>query len=128
MDESNIPMHAMIFRCGWETNILHTIFSYVFTSKLNGMRCGKNLSNLFYKVSSEIYGGVPPTLDDIQTESQMVHLFVNSIFVHRTGLRYRKKLKHILAASILQFYDAFIGIIGNEPSGKYKDISHHPFH
>ena len=34
----------------------------------------------------------------------------------------------MLAASVLLFYYAFIGIIGNEASGKYKDRSHHPFH
>ena len=31
MGESNIPMHALIFRCGWETYSIHTIFSYLFT-------------------------------------------------------------------------------------------------
>ena len=58
----------------------------------------------------------------------MVHLFVNSLFVHNTGLWYKTKLKHILAAYVLWFYYSFIGIIGNEPSGKYKDRSHHPFY
>ena len=93
----------------------------------NEMRCGKTLAHWFYKVSSDIYGGVTPTLDDIWTESQTVHLFVDSIFFHNTGLHYKTKLKHILAASFLQFYDAFLGIIRSEPSGKYKYPSHHPF-
>ena len=90
MYEANIPMHAMIFRCGWETKSLHTIYRYVFTSMSNDMRCGKNLVHWFYKVSSDIYDGVPTTLDDIRTESQMVHLFVDSLFVHNTGLQYKK--------------------------------------
>ena len=58
----------------------------------------------------------------------MFHLFVNNIFVHNTGLRYKTKSKHILAASVLKFSDAFLGIIGNKPSGKYKYCSHHPLH
>ena len=57
----------------------------------------------------------------------MVHLFVNSLIVYNTGIQY-KKLNHVLAASILRFYDAFLGIIGNEPSVKYKNPSHHNFH
>ena len=37
------------------------------------------------------------------------------------------KLKRILAVCVLIFHDKFFGIIGNEPSGKYKDPIHHPF-
>ena len=58
----------------------------------------------------------------------MVHLFVDSLFVHNTGIQYKTKFNHILAASVLQFYDAFPGIIGNGPYGKYNDRSHNPFH
>ena len=57
----------------------------------------------------------------------MVHFFVNIIFVQKNGLRYKTKLKHILAASVLRFYYVFLGIIVNEPYGRYKDHSHHPF-
>ena len=28
----------------------------------------------------------------------------------------------------MRFHDSFPGIIGNEPFGKYKDPTHHPFH
>ena len=108
MAEVYIPMHAMIFRCDWETKSLHTIFSYVFTSMSNDMRCGKTLAHWFYKVSSDIYGGVTTTLDDIRTESHTVHLFVDIIFVHNTDLWYKTKLKHILAASVLLLNRCFI--------------------
>ena len=91
------------------------------------MRYGNTLSNWFYKVSSEIYGSVPPTLHDIQTEYQTICLFVDIIFVNNTGLWYRTKLKYILAAFVFRFYVAFLGIIVNEPSGKYKDRSHRTF-
>ena len=101
------------FCCGCETKIIHIIFSYVFTSMSNVMKCGKTLSHWFYRVSNDIYSGVPPTLDDVWNESQMVHLFVDSIFVYNNGLCYKTKLNHILAASVLRLYDAFLGIIGN---------------
>ena len=66
MAESNITMNALIFQCRWETKILHTIFSYIFTYLSNDMRCGNNISHSFFKYSNEIYGGIPPTLNDIK--------------------------------------------------------------
>ena len=80
MGESNIPMHTLIFRCGWETNSIHTIFSYLFTSLSNAMRCGKTLAHWFFKQSNAIYGGTPPSLDDIKTEPELVKLFVDALF------------------------------------------------
>ena len=88
----------------------------------------KTLDHWFYMVYKKIYGDVTPTLDDIRTEYQMVHLFVDIIFVKKDGLWYKNKLNNILAASVLWFYGVFIGIIVNEPSGKYKYLSYHPFH
>ena len=124
--KGNIPMHAIIFRCGWDTKSLHIIFSYVFTSMSNDRRYGKALDHQFYKASSDIYGSVNQTLDGIQTESDKVQLFVNSLFIIDTGIHHNKKLKRILSESGLRFHHAFICIIGNEPSGKYNNPSNHP--
>ena len=77
------------------------------------MRCGKTLAHWFFKQSNYIYGGVPPTLDDIKTEPDLVNLFVNSLFVYRTQLTQKTKFKRILAASVMRFHDAFREIIGN---------------
>ena len=67
MADRNIPMHALIFNCWWEKNILHTILSYILTSLSNDMRCGKPLSHWFFKQPNKIYGVVPPNLDNIKT-------------------------------------------------------------
>ena len=104
MGESNILTHALIFRCGWETNSIHTIFSYLFTSLSNNMRCGKTLAHWLFNQSDEIYGGTPPSLDDIKTEPKSVKLFVNALFVHRTHIRHKSKFKSILAATVLRFH------------------------
>ena len=92
------------------------------------MRCGKTLSHWLFKQLDEIYGGTHPSLDDIKTEPELVKLFVNALFVHRTHIRQNKKFKNILAATVLRFHVSFKEVIGNEPSGKYNDPTHHYFH
>ena len=92
------------------------------------MRRGKTLTYWLFKRSNGIYGGTPPSLDDIKTEPKLVKLFVNALFVHRTHIRHKTKFKIILAATVLRFHGSFIEVIGNEPSGKYKDPTHHHSH
>ena len=41
---------------------------------------------------------------------------------------HKTNFKRIIAASILIFNEPIIVIFGNEPSVKYKDTAHHPFH
>ena len=125
MGESNIPMHALIFQCGWETNSIHTIFSYLFTPLYNDMKCGKTLAHWLFKQPNEIYRGTPPSLDDINTETELVIFFIDSLFVHRTHITHKTKFKRILAATVLRFHGSFLEITGNEPSGTYKDPTHH---
>ena len=128
MIESNIPIHALKFRCGWETNSIHTIFSYLFTSLSNNMICGKALAHWLFKQSNGIYGGTPPSFYNIKTEPESVKFFVNALFVHRTHIIHKTKFKSILAATVMRFHGSFLEVIGNEPSGKYKDPTHHHFH
>ena len=92
------------------------------------MRCGKTLAHWLLKQSNEIYGGTPPSLEDIKTKPELVNLFVDLLFFHRTQLTQKTKFKRILAATILRFHYAFLEIIGNEPPGKYKDPTHYHFH
>ena len=121
-------MHTLIFRCGWETYSIHTIFSYLFTSLSNDMRCGKTLAHWLFKQSNEIYGGTPPSIDNIKTEPELVDLFVDALFFHRTHIIEKTKFKRILAATVLRFHGSFLEVIGNELSGKYRDSAHHYFH
>ena len=86
MAESNIQMHTLIFQCGWETNSIHNIFSYILTSLSNDMKCGNNHAPCLFKQLNEVYWGVPPTLDGIKTEPDLVNLLVDLIFVYRTQL------------------------------------------
>ena len=70
-------------------------------------------------------GAPPPSLDDIKTEPELVTLFVDALFVHRTHITQKTKFKRILAATVLRFHGSFLEIIGNKPSGKYKYPTHH---
>ena len=128
MAESSILMNDLIFWCGWQTNSLHTIFNYIFNSLSNYMRCGNTISRQLFKKLNEIYGSVRTTLDNIKTEPGLVNYFVKSLFVHKTKLTDKTKFKRILSATILIFYDIFLGIIGNYQYGNYKDTTHHIFH
>ena len=92
------------------------------------MICGKTLAHWFFNQSNEIYGGFPTTLDNIKTEPDFMNFFVSYLFFHKTHITHKTKFKRILAATVLIFRDAFLGIIGNESSGKYKYPNHHPFH
>ena len=55
-------------------------------------------------------------------------MFLDALFVHRTRIRHKTKFKSILATTVLRFHGSFLAVIGNEPSGKYKDPTHHHFH
>ena len=77
------------------------------------MRCGKTLAHWFFNKSNDIYGGVPPILDNMKTEPDLVNLFVDSLFFHRTQHTNKKTFKRIVAATIMRFHDVFLGIIGN---------------
>ena len=77
------------------------------------MRCGNTLSHWVFKISNDIYWGVPPTLENKQTEPDKVKLFVNYMFLHKTGILQNTKLKRIYATSVLLFHESFLGIIGN---------------
>ena len=127
MAKGSIPMHALIFFCRLYTKSLHIIFSYTFTSLSNYIRGEKTLSRWFIEVSNEIYVGVPPILDNIQTEPQKVKFSVDSMFVKKIGIIHNTKLKQILDASVKIFHSSLLEIIWNEPSGKYKVPTYHPF-
>ena len=73
----------------------------------------KTLSHWFFKVSNDIYGGVPPTLDGIKTEHEKVKLFLYSLSFNKTGIMHNTKLQRIIISYILIFHEAFLGIIGN---------------
>ena len=92
------------------------------------MRCGKTLAHWLFKQSNEIYGGTPPSLDNIKTEPELVELFVDALFVHRIHITHKTKFELILPATVMSFHGSFFKVIGNELSGKYKDPTHHHFY
>ena len=108
MGESNIPMHALIYWCGGETNIIHTIFFYLLTLLCNDIIYGNTLALWLFKQSKEIYGAPPPSLDDIKTEPELVILCVDALFFYITHIRHKTKFKRILAATVQRFHGSFL--------------------
>ena len=76
------------------------------------MRFGKTLAHWLFKQLNDIYGGAPPSLDDIKTEPESVKKFVNALFVHRTHISQNTKFKNILAATVLRFHGSFLKVLG----------------
>ena len=85
MTGGNIPVHALVFCCGWETNSNQTIFSYIFTYLPNNIICVKTLAHWFFKIWMKFLG-LPPTLDDIKTEPEKLNMSVDSLFVNKTWI------------------------------------------
>ena len=69
------------------------------------MRCGNTLAHCFFKQSNDIYRGVSPTIDNIKTEPDLVNLFFDLLFVHRTQLTHKTNFKRILADTVLIFHE-----------------------
>ena len=126
MAKGNIPMHALIFLCGWDKKSLQIIFSCIFTSLSNVMICGNNLAHWIFNISNGIYGGVPTTIDDIKRT--WFGEFVCQISVCPQNRNHKKQFKWILAASVLRFHEEFLGIIANGTPGKYKYPTHPLLH
>ena len=92
MAKSNNPIHVLIFQCGWETKSLHTIFSSIFSFLSNDKIFEMTVAHRFFNQSNKIHGGVPPTLDNIKTEADLVNVSVNLLFVYRTQLTHKNKV------------------------------------
>ena len=113
---------AQIFRTGWELRGFHTIFDYVVGSKTRINQAGKALSGW----SSEIGGGVPPTLSSIRSSPKLVDDFVLALFGDDIEQRWPVSIRNMLTATLLRHYEDFIIVIEQHAKELYDDNSRHP--
>jgi len=117
---------AQIFRTGWELRGFHTIFDYVIGSKTLINQAGKALSGWTSRGDNEISGGLPPVLSSIRSSPELTNDFILALFSEDIEERWPTNLRNILAATLLRYYEEFISIIEQHPSGLYEDNSRHP--
>jgi hypothetical protein len=85
-------------------------------------QAGKALSGW----TSEIGGGVPPTLSSIQSSQELVNDFVLALFGDDIKQRWPESIRNMLIATLLRHYEDFIIIIEQHPKELYEDNSSHP--
>ena len=71
------------------------------------------LAHWLFKQSNDIYGGTPPSIDNIKTEPELVNFFVDALFFHRMHITHKTNFKRILAAIVLRFHGLLLEVIGN---------------
>jgi hypothetical protein len=100
----------------------HTIFDYVVGSKTLTNQAGKALSGW----TSEIGGGIPPTLSSIRSSPELVNDFVLALFGDDIEQRWPASIRNMLTATLLRHYEDFIIVIEQHPKELYEDNSCHP--
>ena len=93
----------------------------------NDIICGKTLTHQYLKLANDIHGEVPPESDDIKTETDKFMVFVDSLFVNKTGILHNNDFNTILYSTIMWHRRPFFEIIKSKNSGKYKNLTHCPF-
>lgn len=121
----DLPLHAMVFWSGWAMKTLHTLFDYLVSSSHNDELCAKVLAHWTMKFGNSYFGGYPPVLSDITTESEKVKVFMSLLFKNHADLD--TKVVELLTGSLLRFHGDFIELIQKEPNGKFKNVEDHPF-
>jgi hypothetical protein len=124
-DVQGLPMHAIVFRSGWDMKNLHTIFDYIVKSMINDERCGKALAGWRMKYGDTYFGGYPPELLEITDEPERVQDLTDLLLGHQSDVP--AEVKNLLIASLLRFHSNFLDLLNKEPCSKFVDINVHPF-
>jgi hypothetical protein len=123
--ESAVPYYVWIHRTGLLVRNLNTLFDYLSQSKRTDIASGKTLSGWTHSVNNEIYGGVPPSLDCLES-SDLAKQAASILFTHHIAHGLDKEVAYLLFASIILNLDKFSTIINDEPHNKYATHKH-PF-
>ena len=76
-------------------------------------------------LDNEVYGGCPPTLDDITEHREMLESFKVALFGKQVHLK--EGVPELLLASVIRFYDDFWTFVFNEPRNNFKCVTNHIF-
>lgn len=68
------------------------------------------------RLGDDYCGGCPPDLDDISTDRNKISPFINALLCHIT---LHPKMKNILVANAIRFFDDFVKLLKKEPRGTF---------
>ena len=124
-DDGNLQFHSLVFRSGWQVKNMHSAFDYIFNTHRKDNFCAKVLAEWTTKINGEYSGGIPPTTDDIKTNTELVLDFIGHLFIKQPQVVL--EVRKLLVGSILRWHDEFNELLDLEPSNKYERKNNHPF-
>ena len=84
---------------------MHSAFDYIFNSVRKDMSCVKVLSGWTTIRNGEYNVGIPPTPDDIKTESDKVTTFIHFLFFNQNNIDW--EVQKLLTGTLLRWYQDF---------------------
>ena len=103
---------------------LHTAFDYITNTKRKDHICAKVVANWLVKMGDEYVGGIPPSGECITHKRELYDKFVNDLF--SSEVHVHPKLKNMMTAIILRWYDDLVSLVKEEPLGRFKKHCEHP--
>eukprot|EP00957_Ditylum_brightwellii_P193902 14766272-Ditylum_brightwellii.AAC.1 len=73
----------------------------------------KNIAGWEDVLDHHVFGGYPPTCDDITAEKDKFSTFIEHLFIHQEQLN--EDVKYVLTDSILRLYQEYCILVSNEP-------------
>lgn len=126
-ENPNVSGLAQIFKSGWEVRGFHSIFDYVVGSQVMLHQAGKAVSGWSSKIGDSVVGGIPPTLEDISGDRNLVLGFVDLLFIRDERNVWPQSVRQLLAGSLLRHYDDFLSILETHPAQAFADPTKHIF-
>ena len=104
---------------------MHSAFDYIFNIHKKDNFCTKVLARWTKKINGEYSGIIPPTTDDIKTNTELVPVFIGHHFIKQPEVVL--EVRKLLVGYILRWHGDFNELLDLDPLNKYKQKNNHPF-
>jgi len=112
---SSLGGYAQIYRTGWTSNSIHSVFDYINSSAILDAQAGKAVANWTTKIGDTIVGGQPPTFDDIETDVGKLKQFTSVLFEDDPKRNWNPKVRELLVMALLLRYNDFVEVLTSHP-------------
>jgi len=107
--------YAQIYRTGWTSNSIHSVFDYINGSFIMTAQAGKAVAKWTTKSCDTIVGGQPPTFDDIETDVDTLKEFTSVLFEDDIKGNWNPKVRELLVMTLLLRYKEFSEVLESHP-------------